>query len=78
MRKLTLIKPAIYIYSIGFVCFSCNNSEEKLLAANLMTILFFDNFCMFLEAMQRYHQYLLIRFSCKDSYWSLIGSDNAI
>lgn len=41
MRKLTLIKPAIYIYSIGFVCFSCNNSEEKLLAANLMTILFF-------------------------------------
>lgn len=50
MRKLTLIKPAIYIYSIGFVCFSCNNSEEKLLAANLMTILFFlTTFACFLR-----------------------------
>lgn len=42
MRKLTLIKPAIYIYSIGFVCFFMQQyAEEKLLAANLMTILFF-------------------------------------
>lgn len=58
MRKLTLIKPAIYIYSVGFVCFFMQQyAEEKLLAANLMTILFFDNFCMFLEAMQRYHKY---------------------
>lgn len=37
MRKLTLIKPAIYIYSVGFVCFFM----QQLLAANLMTILFF-------------------------------------
>lgn len=42
MRKLTLIKPAIYIYSVGFVCFFMQQyAEEKLLAANLMTILFF-------------------------------------
>lgn len=41
MRKLTLIKPAIYIYSIGLVCFFMQQFRRKTIAANLMTILFF-------------------------------------
>lgn len=35
MRKLTLIKPAIYIYSIGFVCFFMQQFRRKTISSKL-------------------------------------------
>lgn len=58
MRKLTLIKPAIYIYSVGFVCFFMQQFRRKTISSKLNDHpVFLDNFCMFLEAMQGYHKY---------------------
>lgn len=35
MRKLTLIKPALYIYSVGFVCFFMQQFRRKTISSKL-------------------------------------------
>lgn len=48
MRKLTLIKPGIYMYSVGF-CFSCNNMHRKNVTNKLNKHpVFFHKLSMFL------------------------------